>query len=895
VNFCLSIADLARIFNPKRVAVIGASEREGSFGAMILSNLKSARGVEVFPVNSFRSTVQDMQAYPSIEKVPVPVDLAIIATPAHTVPQIIEECGRAKVKAAIITSAGFQEAGKSGELSEKQILEYKKTYGIRIIGPNSFGVIRPSINLYATFGKQIALPGKVAFISQSAALCALALDWAAEAQVGLSAVVSTGSMLDVDMGDLVDYFGMDPETRSIVLYIESIANPRKFMSAARGFARTKPIIVFKAGRFQETMASTLTHSGRLSGQDAVYDAAFRRAGVVRVEDVSDLFNCAQALTIQPNPLGPNPVIITNAGGLGIMATDHLIARGGKLSDLSLESIDALRQVLPLYCTAGNPLDIFEDATPERFKGALEICLKDSGTNGCIIIFTPQGTSDPLALANVVLDLAKQAKKTLLVALTGEDNSCRQARALLQKNGVPAFRTPEEAVSTFMYMWHYTQNLELLYQTPKEFSVDISVPTSLKGILRHALCEGRTLLTLPESLEFLDAYQIPIAKTLIAKTPEEASVSAAELGYPVVMKAISPQLTHKTEFEGVALNICSPSEIPAVFSELADKVKNSPVMAEFQGVALQPMIRKIDYELFVGARKDNQFGSVILFGMGGTAAEIFKDIGIGFPALNQVLARRVMETTAIYKYASNSNKQFNASLMDEILVKFSQLISDFPEIESVDINPLIASETDVVAVDARIVIDRSRIMRGITHPHEHLAIAPYPKKYVSTQKLKNGVSVVLRPIKPEDEERLNKLITSLSKETMRFRFFQIIKEMTHDTLTRYCNIDYDREVAIVAELQEKGDSKIIGVVRLILEPDGKNGEFAILVADQWQGLGLGSKLMRSLLDIAKDMRLQRIFGYVMTDNKKMLQLCNKKGFKVENLDEEIVKISLTFFS
>jgi len=891
----LGTADLARIFNPKRVAVIGASEREGSFGAMILSNLKSAREVEVFPVNSFRSIVQGMQAYPSIEKVPAPVDLAIIATPAHTVPQIIEECGRAQVKAVIITSAGFQEAGKSGELSEKQILEYKKTYGMRIIGPNSFGIIRPSINLYATFGKQIALPGKIAFISQSAALCALALDWAAEAQIGLSAVVSTGAMLDVDMGDLIDYFGMDPETKSIVLYIESIANPRKFMSAARGFARTKPIIVFKAGRFQETMVSTLTHSGRLSGQDVVYDAAFRRVGVVRVEAVSDLFNCAQALMIQPNPLGPNPVIITNAGGLGIMTADHLIAKGGKLSSLSPESIDALRQVLPLYCTAGNPLDIFEDATPERFKDASEICLKDPATSGCIIIFTPQGTAEPLALANVVIDLAKQAKKTLLVALTGENNSCRQARALLQKNGVPAFRTPEEAVSTFMYMWHYTQNLELLYQTPKEFSVDISVPTFLKGILRRAFCEGRAVLTLPESLKFLDAYQIPTAKTLVAKTAEEARTLAAELGYPLVMKAISPQLTHKTEFEGVALNICSPSEIPALFSELADKVKNSPVMAEFLGVALQPMIRKTDYELFVGARRDKQFGAVILFGTGGTSAEMFKDISIGFPALNQVLARRVMENTAIYKYASNSNKQFNASLMDEILVKFSQLISDFPEIESVDINPLIASESNVVAVDARIVLDRSKIMQEISHPHEHLAIAPYPKKYVSSQKLKNGVSVLLRPIKPEDENRLNKLVTSLSKETMRFRFFQIIKEMTHDTLTRYCNIDYDREVAIVAELQENGDSKIIGVVRLILEPDGKNGEFAILVGDQWQGLGLGSKLMYSLFDIAKDMRLQRIYGYVMTDNQKMLQLCNKKGFKVEKLDEEIAKISLTFFS
>ncbi|MCW4009756.1 MAG: bifunctional acetate--CoA ligase family protein/GNAT family N-acetyltransferase [Candidatus Bathyarchaeota archaeon] len=888
----MGIENLSHIFNPKRVAVIGASERAESFGARILRNLASASDVEVYPVNPFRRKVQGIPAYPIISRVPAEIDLAVVATPAHTVPQIVEECGKAHVKGIIITSAGFQEDGSNSQLLERQILEHKKTYGMRILGTSSFGVIRPSINLYATFGKQAALPGKIAFISQSAALCALALDWAAEAQVGLSAVVSTGSMVDVDLGDLIDYFGMDPQTRSIVLYIESVKNARKFLSAARGFARTKPIIVLKAGCFQETRLPALCHSGRLSGQDAVHDAAFRRVGIVRVDAVSELFNCAGALTMQPNPAGPNPVIVTNAGGLGIMAADRLIAEGGKLVDLSPQSAEVLAHVLPYYCSVANPLDIFEDASPERFKAALEICLGDSQTSGCIVIFTPQGITEPSALAAVVMELAGKHRKPLLVALTGEENSCREARKLLHSNRVPAFRTPEEAVSTYMYMWRYTQNLELLYQTPKEFSVDLDVPHYLKGILRRAFCEGRAVLTLPESLRFLEAYQIPTVKTVIAKTRQEATTLAGQLGYPVAMKVVSPQLTHKSEIEGVILNVCSPTEVPVFFDELACKVKNCGFTAEFQGVALQPMVRKQGYELLLGSRRDPQFGSIILFGTGGTSTELFKDASVGFPPLNQVLARRLMETTAIYRYASSAKHPLNAGILDEILVKFSQLVSDFPEIDSIDINPVIADESSAVAVDARIVIDASRVMREVAEHHEHLVIAPYPKKYIIQRKLKNGVEVLLRPVKPEDEGRFNELFQSLSPQTVHFRFFQIIQELSHETLTRYCNLDYDREVALVAELQDGGDSKIIGVVRVILESDGETGEFALLVGDKWQRLGLGSKLMDSLIDVAKDLHLKRIFSYVLSNNYKMLQLCNKKEFRVEIVDEETVKASLT---
>jgi acetyltransferase len=886
----LGIENLNRIFNPKRIAVIGASEREGSLGAKILRNLIGVgyKGT-VFPVNPFRQTVQGITAYPSISKIPWKVDLAVIATPAHTVPQIVEECGKAGVSGIIIISAGFKEAGEDGAGLERQILEHQKKYNMRIIGPNSFGVIRPRINLYATFADKQANPGKIAFISQSAALCASALDWAWEAQVGFSAVVSTGSMLDVDFGDFIDYFGTDPQTRSIVLYVESIKNARKFMSAARGFARTKPIVLVKAGRFQESIEATLSHSGSLGGEDAIYDAAFRRAGIVRVEAVSDLFNCAEALAMQPNPTGSNLTMITNAGGPAIMATDHLIARGGKLSQLSNATVQALKSVLPSYCSIANPIDILEEATPDRFRNVMEICLKDPNSNGFLIIYTPQGATDPFALAKVIVDLAKQTKKPILTSLMGEDSRCRKARRILQRNGIPAFTTPEQAVSTFMYMYSYAQNLELLYQTPEELSVELALPTFLKEILRQAFCEGRQVLSLPESLRFLEAYKIQTVKTLIARTPNEAETLSSELGYPVVMKALSPQVTHKSKIEGVILNVWSQSEIKAFFEELAKRVKNYSSTAEFQGVVIQPMIRKKGYELLIGSKKDPQFGSVIIFGMGGTGAELFKDVNIGFPPLNQVLARRLVESTAIYKHASSSGLPFNVKLLEEILVRFSQLVIDFPEIKEIDINPLIVDERSAVAVDARIVIDTDKIMRE-AELHEHLVIAPYPNKYVTQWKLKNETPVLLRPIKPEDEGRFNELFRSLSEETMRFRFFEIIKELSHETLTRYCNLDYDREIAIVAELQQD-NRQIIGAVRLIVEPDGKSGEFAVLVGDQWQGLGLGSKLVDYIAGIAKDMQLEKICGYVIANNYKMIRLCDKKGFKMETLDEDTVKVSL----
>jgi acetyltransferase len=841
-------------------------------------------------VNPFRQTVQGITAYPSVSKIPCKIDLAVIATPAHTVPQVVEECGKAGVAGVVIISAGLRDTCGDGASLEKQLLEHQKKYGMRIIGPNSLGVIRPKNKLYATFADKQARPGKIAFISQSAALCASALDWASEAQVGFSAVVSTGSILDVDLGDLIDYFGIDAQTRSIVLYVESIKNGRKFMSAARGSARTKPIMLVKAGRFKESSEAALSHSGSLGGEDAVYSAAFKRAGIVRVGAISDLFNCAEALAMQPNPDGPNLTIITNAGGPAIMATDHLIARNGKLSELSGETVQALKNALPSYCSITNPIDIYEEATPERFRNVMETCLKDSNSNGFLAIYTHQGATKPVDLANIIVDIAKKTTKPILTVLMSEDESCWKARRILQKNGIPSFTSPEEAVSTFMYMYNYTQNLELLYQTPEALPVTQPDSASLRGVLRQAFREGRKILNLPESMRFLEAYKVPTVKTLVAQTPDEAIAAASEIGYPVVLKALSPQVSHKSKMGGVILNVCSKSEIKSVFREIVDRVKNFSRTAGFQGVTVQPMIREKGYELLIGSKKDAQFGSTILFGTGGTSTELFKDVSIGFPPLNQTLARRLLEDTAIYKHAASTGHPLKVALIEEILAKFSQLVTDFPEIKEIDINPLIVTEKNVAAVDARVVIEWDRMMREVADHQDKRLIASYPKKYVAARRLKNGTQVLLHPVKPEDENRFNKFLKSLSVQTMHFRFFEIIKEMSHEMLTRYCNLDYDREIAVVAELDD-GKKPIIGAVRLILDPDCKSGEFAVLIGDEMQGFGLGSKLMDLLVEMGKDMRVDKIYGYVSADNHKMLKLCKKKGFKVETFDEETTKASL----
>jgi acetyltransferase len=880
----VGVENLNCFFNPKSIAVVGASGNKASLGALIFQNLNEGFRGSVIPVNEFRQTVQGVRAYPSVGKIPGKIDLAIVATPAHTIPQIIEDCGEAGVSGVIIVSAGFSECDPVGLNLRKQIIERKGTHGTRILGPNSLGVIRPRNNLYATFGDKRAVPGKIAFVSQSAALCGTVLDWSQETKVGLSAVVSVGFMLDVELSELIEYFGADSQTRAIMLYVESIKNVRSFMSAARGFARTKPIVIVKAGRFSKKGSFPLVNGAVLT-EDALYDAAFRRIGVVRVDTVNDLFDCAKSLQMQPNPRSSSLTIITNADGPGVLAADQLALKGGKLAVISKASSSALKSILPYYCSLSNPVDLLEEATPQRFHEALKVCLDDSEIDSVLLIYSPQGVTKPVSLANIIVDLSKGAGKTVLVTLLGEDQECQEARRILQVNNVPTFKTAEEAVAAFMNMYTYTQNLELLYQTPEEIDVKLDKPLRLKGVIRRAVNEGRGDLNLQESLALLESYNIPIAKTSVAKSAKEASDIATQIGYPLVMKALQ---TSETSGNRLTTEAYSNRGIAKKYNQLMREIESNN-LEEFQGIAMQPIQQSSWIKLFLGLRKHPRFGPIIVLARISETPGVLRDIAVGFPPLNQVLARRLMETAKLHQTELLGSTAFNASAVEQVIVKFSQLVLDFSEVKEIDIYPLVAFGSEVMAVDACVGIDLNKVMREQAEHDEPLIIAPYPKKYVTKRQLKNGLSVVFRPIKPEDELRFNELFKSLSQESVRFRFFQIIKELSHDTLSRYCNLDYDREIAIVAELP---DGRIIGVVRLILGSDRKTGEFAIMVGDSWHGLGLGSKLMDYIIKIANDLKVEAIYSMVSSANYKMVNLCGKMGFEKKPVDESTVEMRKT---
>jgi acetyltransferase len=881
----LATLNLEKIFNPKSIAVVGASDEEGSVGYTLMKNLTDiGYGGKVYPVNIRKPEILGFKAYKTVEQLPEIVDLAIIATPAETVPDIVEHCGAAGIVSIIVISAGFKEVGAEGKALEDRIIEIKEKYNLRIIGPNCFGIIRPSIRLNATYASKMPKPGSVAFISQSGALGAAILDWAIHENIGFSNFVSVGSMIDVDFGDLIDYFGTDPKTRSILMYIEGITKAREFMSASRHFARTKPIIVVKAGKFSESARAASSHTGALTGEDMVYDAAFKRAGIVRVDEIADLFNSAEVLGMQPLPRGPNLAIITNAGGPGVMATDALVAIGGKLAELSRKTMKTLNDILPHYWSRGNPVDIIGDAKADRYKSVVETCLNDQNVDGLLIIYTPQAVANPAEIAKSIVKLCKSKdyrNKTILTSFMGH-KKVEEANRIFNENNIPTYSTPEQAVKTYMYMYQYKLKLELLYETPEELPVDIVPPKRpLMVIIRKAAMENREILTEAEAKKLLEYYNIPIVATLVAQNADEAASTALHIGYPVVLKILSPQIVHKTDAGGVVLDITCEAELREAFDRVIKRAKEYNPNANILGVTVQPMIKKQGYEVIIGAKTDPIFGPMILFGMGGIGVELFKDVAIGLPPLNQALARRIMEETKVYQLLKGYRNvpPADVRLLEEILVRFSQMLVDYPQLKEVDINPLFINDKEAFALDARIVIDKERAFAKL-EPHEHLVISPYPKKYETLWKLRDGRTVLLRPIKPEDEPLWLEMFQNFSEESIRYRFFEIIKDTPHEVRVRYCNIDYDREMGIVAELNEGGHRKILGVVRLIIEPDGNTGEIAFIVADPWQGLGLGTKMADYMIEICKDKKLDTIYGVMLPDNHRAINIMKKMGFTVE---------------
>ncbi len=888
--------NLDKIFNPQSVVIIGASDKEGSVGHAIVKNFTQLGYTgKVYFVNPRKPELFGVKTYPTVLAVPEPCDLAMIATPAPTVPAIVEECGKAGVKGAIIVSAGFKEIGPEGKALEEKIIDLSKKYNIRIIGPNCIGIIRPRINLNATFLDKVPKPGNVAFISQSGALGAAILDYAINENIGFSNFVSIGSMVDVDFGDLIDYFGTDPKTKSILMYIEGITDARKFMSAARHFARTKPIIVVKSGKFTESAKAAASHTGSMSGEDSIYDAVFKRAGVVRVDEIADLFNSAEVLSTQPLPKGPNIAIITNAGGPGVMTSDAVIGAGGKLAKISQKTIESLNKVLSPFWSHGNPVDVLGDASPEAYRAAVEACINDENVDGVIVVLTPQAVTKPIETANALVDLVKNQayqNKTILTSFIGF-GKVAEANAILNANNIPTYSTPEQAVKTYMYMYQYQRNIELLYETPEELPVDAAPPRRpINVIFKNAASEDREVLTEDEAKKILKYYNFPVVRTEVANNVEEAVAFAQQMGFPVVMKILSPQIIHKSDAGGVILNIHSEAEVRQAFETLIQRATAYNPDAQIIGATIQPMVQMKGTEIIIGGKTDPVFGPTILFGMGGVGVELFKDYAMGIPPLNTTLIKRLLEETKVFRLLKGyrGTPPANIKKLEETLLLFSQLLTDFPQIKEIDINPLLINEKDATILDARIIIDKDAVYKKF-EPHEHMIVSPYPKKYETIWKLKNGQDVLLRPIKPEDEFMWLEMFQSLSEESIRYRFFQMLKDTPHEVRVRYCNIDYDREVAIVAELMEGGRRKLLGVSRLNIEPDGKHGEMSFLVSDRYQGLGLGTKLVDYTLDIAKEKGVENLYAIMLPDNYRAISLTRKMGFDLEYLSDSTVKGTL----
>jgi acetyltransferase len=883
---------MRKMLDPKSIALIGATEAEGTVGRTIMENLIRSSGRTIFPINPHHEKVFDIPCLPSIGAIKQPVDLAVVATPASTVPDVLLECAKAGTHGAIVVSAGFGEIGKEGLALEKRIKRILQDYPMRVVGPNCLGIIRPSVGLNASFLSVEPKSGDIALISQSGALGTGMLDWAVSAQVGFSFFASVGSMVDVDFADLVDFLGEDPHTRSILIYMETIGNARRFMSAARGFARNKPIIILKPGRYSASAKAALSHTGAMTGDDEVYEAAFRRVGVLRVHEVADLFHAAEVLDSQRLPMGPGVAIVTNAGGLGVMATDSLIEHGGHLAELSEKTMGLLDAALPPYWSHANPVDVLGDATSERFVAAVQACLADPSVNGILLVYTPQGNARPDEMASLVAGVAKGSQKPVITVLMGGE-TVEGGRAIFQAAAVPCYNTPEEAVRTYMSMYQYARNLELLYETPAELPIDVAPPKhNLQAMLRRVAASGRTVLTEEESKRFITTYGFPVIAQVLADDVGEALAAANKIGFPVVLKIVSHEITHKSAAGGVEVGVCSPADLETAFARMMKRVKKSSPKAVIEGVAVQKMVRGADYELILGMKKDLQFGSVIVFGAGGVDAEGLADFSVALPPLNQTLARRMMEETRIFKNILKPRRGVVAPdvcELEELLAVLSNIVVDFPEIAEIDINPLVIANGKITAVDARIVIDKSVLKGKPKFPH--LVITPYPTRYVTPWRLSDGTEVILRPMRPEDEPMIGEFLRTVSEETLRQRYFVNHLNVTHEMLVRFTNNDYDREIAIVAELSLGKKKRIIGVGRLMGEADRGRSEFAVIVHDDYQGRGLGFKLTDTVIGIAQEKGLKEINGYIDAKNRRMLRVVGELGFIAESTVDCVTTVRL----
>lgn len=895
---------LSAIFAPKSVAVVGATEQAGKVGRTIMQNfLTGSFGGQVYAVNPTRDQIFGRTSHPSIAAIDAPVDLAVIATPAPTVPAIMRQCVEAGVRGVVVVTAGFREAGPTGAALEAEIAEIIQATELRLVGPNCLGIMRPSIGLNATFASSIARPGSVAFISQSGALGTAILDWSFREKVGFSAFVSVGSMLDISWGDLIDYLGDDPLTKSILIYMESIGDARAFLSAAREVAFTKPIIVLKAGRTEAAAQAAASHTGTLAGRDDVLNAAFRRAGVLRIDHMAELFYTAEVLAKQPRPKGPRLSIITNAGGPGVLAADSLIRSGGELAALNDETRAALDQLLPPHWSRSNPIDVLADAEAGTYGDAFAASLHNPNSDGFLAILAPMGMADPTQTAQRLVQAAKSSSKPILASWMGAAEMA-EAGAIFRGANIPTFPFPETAARVFSYMWKYSYNLRGIYETPSlPLDETLSPPSRDRAdaIITRAASEQRTLLTEHESKQLLAAYGIPVTPSVTVTDAEKAVESAREIGFPVVLKLNSATITHKTDVGGVKLNLQSEEAVRRAYHEIEQTVLEKAGREHFAGVTVQPMIEQFGYELIIGCSIDAQFGPVLLFGSGGQLVEVYEDHALALPPLNTTLARRLIEQTRIYKALRGVRGRDAVDLpaLEMLLVRFSQLVAEQPRIKEIEINPLLAQpgkqriggHPSLLALDARVVLHPAAIT---DQELPALAIRPYPSQYASPWTMRNGETVLIRPIRPEDETYMIEFHKHLSDQSVYLRYFHYLnldQRIDHARLARLCFVDYDREIALVVEHRPEGAARpeIIAVGRLVRLRNTDDAEFAIVINDRFQRQGLGTELLQRLVAIGKAEGMKRIVADMLQENRGMQRSCEKVGFTLKfDREEHVVK-------
>jgi acetyltransferase len=867
--------------------MFGASDRKNSVGEVVFKNLISTgfKG-KIYPINPKHDKVQGQKAYKTIDTVSRHIDLAVVATPAKTIPSIVQACGEHGVKSMIILSAGFRETGTAGRRLEDKVVELAKEYGIRFIGPNCLGLIRPDKGLNITFGNNNAAPGNLALVSQSGAICTAILDWAEVNDIGFSTVISTGIGADLDFGDYLDYLVSDPMTDSILLYVEGIKNARRFMSGLRAAARIKPVIVLKVGRHAAGAEASMSHTGALVGSDETFEAALSRSGVLRVETVTQLFSAAKALSSRYRVYGDRLAIITNGGGPGVMAADRASDLNIELARFNDDTMENLNKVLPDVWSHGNPVDIIGDAPPDRYRAAIDTCLKDPGVDGTIVILTPQAMTEPEEVAKAIIELADHHKKPILTSWMG-GNQVVSARKLFNNAKLPTFRTLENAVDAFHYLSSYQENQRLLLQTPAKSSRRHIEPDTegARLIIESALAEQRKVLSEPESFALLGAFRINAVRNGIARSANEALILAESMGFPVAMKIYSPDITHKTDAGGIRLNISNAQVVRSTYRDLIEQVKDTRPEARVEGVTVEQMYHSPNgRELLIGIVRDPVFGPVISFGSGGTTVEVMGDSAIALPPLNRRLASDLIDRTKAAKLLEQFRHMppANREALIDVLLRVSTMACELPWIQEMDINPMIIDDLDAIAVDARIMVD---FPRPSTDPYNHLAIHPYPVNLVNRTQLPNGTNIVIRPIRPEDADLEQTFTRQLSNEAKYFRFMSSVQELTPEMLTRFTQIDYHNEMALIAVTDEGNHEIERGVGRYVTNQDKKSCEFALVVSDQWQRQGIAHKLMHQLMEIARDRGLERMEGEVLSNNFKMLDLMKSLYFNISTSAED----------